>query len=57
MGAITSGTSSPTLGKVIAMGFVDAQLSEPGTNLDIDIRGKTVGATIVSLPFYKRPKK
>lgn len=57
VGVITSGTSSPTLGKVIAMGFVDAQLSEPGTSLDIDIRGKTVGATIVSLPFYKRQKK
>jgi len=57
IGEVTSGTTSPTLGKVIAMGFVDAGSSEPGTDLKIDIRGVKTAARVVSLPFFKRPKK
>ncbi len=57
VGMVTSGTMSPTLQKVIAMGFVDTQLSEPGTELEVDIRGKKTGAKIVPLPFYKRTKR
>ncbi len=57
IGAVTSGTSSPTMGKIIAMGFVDAGLSEPGTDLKVDIRGVKTAARVVPLPFFKRPKK
>ena len=57
VGAVTSGTTSPTLGKIIAMGFVDAGLSEPGTDLKVDIRGVKTAARVVPLPFFKRPKK
>ena len=57
VGAVTSGTTSPTLRKVIAMGFVDAGLSEPGTDLRVDIRGVKTAARVVPLPFFKKPKK
>lgn len=56
VGTITSGALSPTLGYPIAMAYVDAAVSEPGTTLDIDVRGTRVPASIVQLPFYKRKK-
>jgi aminomethyltransferase len=54
VGTITSGALSPTLGYPIAMAYVDPAVSEPGTALDIDVRGTRVPASIVQLPFYKR---
>ena len=56
VGAITSGALSPTLGHPIAMAYVDQQFTEPGTTLEIDVRGSRVPATVVALPFYKREK-
>ena len=56
IGEITSGALSPTLGHPIAMGFVDPKYSEPGTVLDIDVRGSKIPATVTALPFYKREK-
>lgn len=56
VGEITSGALSPTLGHPIAMAFVDPQFSEPGTVLDIDVRGSRIPATVTALPFYKREK-
>jgi aminomethyltransferase len=57
VGEITSGALSPTLGYPIAMAYVDADVAEPGTALEIDVRGSRVAATVVSLPFYKREQK
>lgn len=54
IGAITSGTVSPTLQHPIAMGYAAVEHSEIGTSLTVDIRGKRVPAEIVALPFYKR---
>ena len=54
VGVITSGALSPTLGHPIAMAYVDSAVSEPGTQLDIDVRGSRIAATVVTLPFYKR---
>ncbi|MEO6942775.1 MAG: glycine cleavage system aminomethyltransferase GcvT [Terrimesophilobacter sp.] len=56
VGAVTSGALSPTLGYPIAMAFVDPQYSEPGTVLDLDVRGSRIPATVTALPFYKREK-
>ncbi len=56
VGEITSGALSPTLGYPIAMAYVGAKYAEPGTALDIDIRGTKVPATVTALPFYKREK-
>ena len=55
VGAVTSGSFSPTLDKPIAMAYVPSEVSQPGTVLDVDIRGTRVSATVTVLPFYKRP--
>jgi aminomethyltransferase len=54
VGIVTSGALSPTLGHPIAMAYVDPQLSEVGTELFIDVRGKRIAASVTALPFYKR---
>jgi aminomethyltransferase len=54
-GVITSGTMSPTLGEAIAMAYVATVHAEPGTMLDVEIRGARVAAEVVPLPFYSRP--
>lgn len=54
VGAVTSGTRSPTLGASIAMAYVPTQLSSAGTVLQVDIRGSHEPAVVVPLPFYKR---
>ncbi len=53
-GMVTSGTFSPTLQRAIAMGYVTAPLAAPGTQLDVEVRGHRVPATVVPLPFYSR---
>lgn len=57
VGFITSGLASPTLGKVIAMGFVSPTLAEVGTAVEIDLGKARLPAKVVPLPFYKRPKQ
>ena len=54
VGTITSGTFSPTLGRPIAMAYVDADVAAVGTPIDADLRGKREPATVVKLPFYRR---
>lgn len=56
VGVVTSGAPSPTLGRPIAMAYVDIELTEPGTELTVDVRGTRVAATVVPLPFYARPR-
>jgi aminomethyltransferase len=50
---VTSGAPSPTLGKPIAMGYIDAGHAED-TDLAVDIRGKHEPVDKVALPFYRR---
>ncbi len=54
VGTVTSGALSPTLGHPIAMAYVPPALTEPGTKLTVDIRGKAMPVDVVKLPFYKR---
>ncbi|MBT2674937.1 glycine cleavage system aminomethyltransferase GcvT [Streptomyces sp. ISL-14] len=57
IGEVTSGAPSPTLGKPIAMAYVDAAHSAPGTaGVGVDIRGSHEPYEVVALPFYKRQK-
>ncbi len=57
VGEVTSGTLSPTLAKSIAMAFVTSEFAEEGTELTVELGGaKRAAATVVKLPFYKRPK-
>jgi len=54
IGHITSGALSPTLGYPVAMAYVDARFREPGTELQVDVRGKQLSVEVVELPFYRR---
>ncbi|THA80912.1 glycine cleavage system aminomethyltransferase GcvT [Streptomyces sp. A0592] len=57
IGEVTSGAPSPTLGKPIAMAYVDAEHAAPGTSgVGVDIRGTHEPYEVVALPFYKRQK-
>jgi aminomethyltransferase len=51
VGVITSGGFSPTLERPIAMAYVAAEHSAPGTRLTVDLRGRRIAATITPLPF------
>ena len=55
-GVVTSGTQSPTLGEAIAMGYVATADADPGTMIDVEIRGQRVPAEVVALPFYRRAR-
>jgi len=55
IGRITSGGPSPTLGRPIAMAYVDTDHAKD-SEFRIDIRGKTVIAKPTAMPFYKRSK-
>ena len=57
VGVVTSGTQTPYLKKAIAMAYVPPSLKAPGTEVEIDIRGRRAKAVVVPLPFYKRAKK
>ena len=52
VGHVTSGCLSPTLDKVIAMGYVPTELSAEGTEFEIDLGKLRTGARIVKMPFY-----
>jgi len=54
IGEVTSGTKSPTLGRPIALGYVLADEAVIGNAVEVEIRGRRVGARVVSLPFYQR---
>ncbi|MDF2823013.1 MAG: gcvT, partial [Mycobacterium sp.] len=54
VGTVTSGALSPTLGYPIALAYVDAALAEPGTEVDVDIRGSKQPFTVARTPFYRR---
>ncbi|MEV7129283.1 glycine cleavage system aminomethyltransferase GcvT [Streptomyces sp. NPDC093260] len=57
IGEVTSGAPSPTLGKPIAMAYVDAAHAAPGAEgVGVDIRGSHEPYEVVALPFYKRRK-
>jgi aminomethyltransferase len=50
-GIVTSGGFSPSLGAPIAMGYVRRDLAADGTKLFLLVRGKTLPATVVPMPF------
>ncbi len=54
LGAVTSGTKSPSTGKAIGLGYVNKPFHKTGTVIYIQIRKKTIPAEVVKLPFYKK---
>jgi aminomethyltransferase len=56
VGAVTSGTQTPFIKKAIGMAYLPAGQSEPGTEFEVDVRGRRARARVVPMPFYKRPR-
>ena len=57
VGQVTSGNVSPSLGTPIGMAYVPTRLTEPGTEIAVEIRGKAVPAKVTTLPFYAHKTK
>ena len=55
-GVVTSGTQTPFLKKAIGMAYLPTSSATPGTEFEIDVRGRRVKAQVVPMPFYKRMK-
>jgi glycine cleavage system T protein (aminomethyltransferase) len=53
-GEVTSGTHSPMLDRGIGLGYVPAAAAAAGTELSIDVRGRSRTARVVKRPIYKR---
>jgi aminomethyltransferase len=53
-GQVTSGTYSPCLERGIGMAYVPAERAEPGTQIEIDVRGRARAATIERKPLYRK---
>ena len=56
VGALTSGTWAPSLELGAGMGYVRADLAEPGVTLEVDIRGRRRAAEIRPMPLYEKKK-
>ena len=54
VGTVTSGTLSPCLGAGIGMAYVPAAAAEPGTRIEVDVRGRRRPAEIRSKPLYRK---
>jgi aminomethyltransferase len=52
-GEVSSGTLSPSLDVGIGMAYVRTELAEPGTEIELDVRGRRRPARIESRPLYK----
>jgi aminomethyltransferase len=55
-GEVTSGTMSPCLGIGIGMAYVPADRTEPGTGIEIDVRGKPRQAEVREKPLYSKER-
>jgi len=56
LGQVTSGSPAPYLKKNIGMAYVPTAFANENQQIQIDVRGKSVGARIVKTPFYKRQR-
>ena len=57
IGAVTSGSPSPTLGKNIALAYLPPAFSAFGSSVNVEIRSQRCRAQVVPTPFYKRQKR
>ncbi len=50
-GTVSSGGFGPSVERPVAMAYVHPDLKESGTELEADVRGKSVACTVADLPF------
>ena len=55
-GVVTSGTLSPCLGMGVGMAYLPAGRAEVGTEIEIDVRGKTREAVVAERPLYRKER-
>jgi aminomethyltransferase len=55
IGVVTSGTLSPSLDNGIGMAYVNSRFAEPGTEIEVDVRGKLRTAQVRKKPLYVKP--
>ena len=51
IGEITSGGFGPSVNKPVAMGYIQTAFATPGTKVQLMVRGQTLPAEVVALPF------
>lgn len=51
IGTVTSGGFAPSLGHAIAMAYLDARHTVPGSHVAIEVRNRQLEATVVKMPF------
>ena len=56
-GVVTSGTLSPSLGVGIGMAYLPGARADPGTAIQIDVRGRLRDAVVAAKPLYSINKK
>ncbi len=54
---VTSGSFAPYLKKNIGLAYLPVASSSPGSEIEIEIRGRRAKAKVVPTPFYKRERK
>jgi aminomethyltransferase len=55
-GVVTSGTLSPCLETGVGMAYLPGDRAETGTEIEIDVRGKTRGAVVADRPLYRKER-
>jgi len=53
-GVVTSGTMSPSLGYGIGMAYVPDDATEPGSKIEVDVRGRARAAEVRKKPLYSK---
>ena len=53
-GEVTSGTMSPCLEIGVGLAYLPADRAVPGTEFEIDVRGKARGAVVTTRPLYSK---
>ncbi len=54
IGKVVSGTQSPSLNVGIGMAYLPPGFSKPGTEIEVEIRGRKAPAAVVAKPIYRK---
>jgi aminomethyltransferase len=57
IGKVTSASPAPYLKKNIGFAYVPSDFANEGQAIQIDVRGRAIGAQVVKTPFYKRERR